>query len=300
VKKVNGIVPPILTVWKDSDESYDEKRSEGYIDWLLASGSQGVVACGSNGENTAMTMEEQKRVIEHVVKYVGGRVPVYAGTGKYSTLETLELSKHAQAVGADGLMIILPYYFQPYKDAVLDHYRAIKKEVGLPIILYNNPWFAGYELTADEAKVLAEEGVIDAVKAAHGDADRVSEMKLACGENFTVFYGHDYCALQGYAAGADGWLSGFPTAFPKQCRELQEAVMVEKDLEKGRKVWNKFLPFIKAFRSPEVTAHAHWLEMFKWAVTEQGIPVGKPRRPLRELDEKIKAKLKKPLEILVG
>jgi 4-hydroxy-tetrahydrodipicolinate synthase len=300
MKKAYGVIPPMLTVWKDSDETYDEKRSERYIKWLLDSGAQGIVPCGSNGENTAMTLEEQKRVIEHVVKYVAGQVPVYAGTGKYSTRETLELSKHAKTVGADGLMIILPYYFQPYREAVLNHYRTIKKEVGLPIILYNNPWFAGYEMSADDAKILAEEGVIDAVKAAHGDADRVSEMKLACGENFTVFYGHDYCAFQGYAAGANGWLSGFPTAFPKQCRELQEAVMVEKDLVKGQKIWNKFLPFIKAFRSPEVTSHAHWLEMFKWVVSEQGVPVGVPRRPLRELDEKAKQQLKKSLEILVG
>jgi 4-hydroxy-tetrahydrodipicolinate synthase len=299
MKKINGVVPPMLTVWKDN-EAYDEKRSECYVDWLLENGVQGIVPCGSNGENTAMTLEEQKRVIEHVVKYVAGKVPVYAGTGRYSTRETLELSLHAKAVGADGLMIIPPYYFLPYKEAVLNHYRTIKKEVDLPIILYNNPWFAGYEMTTDEAKILADEGVIDAVKAAHGDADRISDIKLVCGKQFTVFYGHDYCAFQGYAAGADGWLSGFPTAFPKQCRELQEAVMVEKDLEKGRKIWDKFLPFVNAFRSPEVTAHAHWLEMFKWCVNEQGVSVGKPRRPLRELDDKAKAKLKKPLEILIG
>jgi 4-hydroxy-tetrahydrodipicolinate synthase len=301
MKKAYGVAPPMLTVWKDNDEScYDEKRSERYIKWLLDNGAQSVVACGSNGENTAMTMEEQKRVIEHVVKYIAGQVPVLAGTGKYSTLETLELSKHAQAVGADGLMVILPYYFKPYKEAALNHFRTLKKEVNLPIVLYNNPWFAGYELTTDEVKVLADEGVIDAVKAAHGDPSRVSDLKFACGEDFTVFYGHDYAALQGYAAGADGWLSGFPTAFSKQCRELQEAVMVEQDLEKGRKIWKKFIPFINAFMSPEITERAHWLEMFKWCVAEQGIPVGKPRRPLKELDEKVKKLLKKPLEILVG
>jgi 4-hydroxy-tetrahydrodipicolinate synthase len=300
MKKAYGIAPPMFTVWKDSDETYDEKRSERYIRWLIDSGAQTVVACGSTGENTAMFLEEQKRVIEHVVKYVAGEVPVYAGTGKYSTLETLELSKHAQMVGADGLMVILPYYFKPYKEAAMNHFRTIKKAVNLPIVLYNNPWFAGYELTAQEAKTLFDEGVIQAVKAAHGASSRVTEMKFACGDQFTVFYGHDYEALQGYAAGADGWLSGFPAAFPKQCRELQEAVMVEKDLEKGRKIWNKWIPFINTFMDPEINARVHWIEMLKWAVSEQGVPVGKPRRPLRELDEEVKAKLKKPLEILVG
>jgi 4-hydroxy-tetrahydrodipicolinate synthase len=300
MKKAYGIMPPLFTVWKDSDESYDEARSERYITWLLDSGAQSLAITGSTGENTAMFLDEQKKVIEHVVKFVAGKVPVYAGTGKYTTLETVELSKHAQKVGADGLMIICPYYFKPYKEAAMNHFRDVKKAVDLPIVLYNNPWFAGYEMTAAEAKTLADEGVIEAVKAAHGDSSRISDLKFACGDDLTVFYGHDHSAFQAYAAGADGWLSGFPSTFPKQCRELQEAVMVEKDLDKGRKIWNKFIPFMNVFMNPEINTQVHWLEMLKWAVCEQGIPVGRPRRPLRELDEKVKEKLRKPLEILVG
>jgi 4-hydroxy-tetrahydrodipicolinate synthase len=300
MKKAYGIAPPMFTVWKDSDQTYDEKRSERYITWLLDSGAQSIVPCGSTGENTALFLDEQKRVIEHVVKFVAGQVPVYAGTGKYSTAETLELSKHAQAVGADGLLVILPYYFKPYKEAAMNHYRTVKKAVDLPIVLYNNPWFAGYEFTAQEAKTLFDEGVIEGVKVAHGASSRVTEMKFACGDKLTVFYGHDYEALQGYASGADGWMSAFPSTFPKQCRELQEVVMVEKDLEKGRKIWNKWISFINIITDPAINAQVHWLEMLKWAVCEQGVPVGVPRRPLKELDEKVKAKMKKPLEMLVG
>lgn len=299
MKKPFGIFPPMFTIWA-ADESYDEKASERYMKWLIDNGIQSVVACGSTGENTAMKMEEQKRVIEHVVKYIDGQIPVYAGTGKYSTLETLELSNHAKAVGADGLMVILPYYFKPYKEAAMNHLRTVKKATGLPIILYNNPWFAGYELTAQEAKVLKDEGVLIGVKAAHGDASRVSDMRFECGDDFIVFYGHDYAALQGFAAGANGWLSGFPATFPKQCRQLQEAIMVEKDLDKGRKIWDKFMPLINYFMDPAVNAKVHWLEMLKWAATVQGVPAGIPRRPLHELSEEAKRDLKKPLEILLG
>jgi dihydrodipicolinate synthase/N-acetylneuraminate lyase len=99
---------------------------------------------------------------------------------------------------------------------------------------------------------------------------------------------------------ADGWLSAFSSTFPKQCWELQEVVMVEKDLEKGRKIWNKWISFINIITDPAINAQVHWLEMLKWAVCEQGVPVGVPRRPLKELDEKIKAIMKKPLEMLVG
>ena len=300
MKKAYGIFPPMLTIWRAGDESYDEKASERYIQWLIDNGVQSIVACGSTGENTAMRMEEQKRVIEHVVQYVAGQVPVYAGTGKYSTIETLELSQHAKAVGADGLLLILPYYFKPYKEAVMNHFRTVKQAIGLPIIMYNNPWFAGYEMTSREAKQLVDEGVIEGVKAAHGDANRVSDMKFACGDQLTVFYGHDYAALQGLAAGADGWLSGFPATFPKQCRALQDAIMVDKDLDKGRKLWDKFLPFVNFFMDPKVNEKVHWLEMLKWAVTVQGIPAGIPRRPLRELDHEVKKQMQKPLEILLS
>jgi len=299
MKKAHGIFPPMFTIWK-SDETYDEKASERYITWLIDNGIQAVVPCGSTGENTAMFMHEQKRVIEHVVKFVAGQIPVYAGTGKYSTLETLELSRHAEAVGADGLMIILPYYFKPYIEAAMNHYRAIRQATALPIVLYNNPHFAGYEFNAAQVKQLVDEGVIQAVKAAHGDAARVSELKFACGEKLTVFYGHDYAALQGFAAGADGWLSGFPATFPKQCRALQDAVLVQRDLQKGRELWDKFIPLVRFFMDPKTNEKVHWLEMLKYAATVQGVPAGIPRRPLRELSEEMKRAMKQPLDILLG
>jgi 4-hydroxy-tetrahydrodipicolinate synthase len=299
MKKAYGIFPPMLTIW-DKDENYDEKASERYIKWLIDNGTQSIVTCGSTSENTALKTDEQKKVIEHVVKTVAGQVPVYAGTGKYTTLETLELSKHAKVVGAEGLLVILPYYFKPYKAAVMDHFRTIKQEVGLPILVYNNPWFAGYEMNVQEIKQLFDEGVIEGVKAAHGDANRVSELRNACGKQLTIFYGHDYAALQGLVSGADGWLSGFPATFPKQCRELQDAILVDKDLVKAQKIWDKFLPFVRFFMDPDVNAKVHWLEMLKWAVTVQGVPAGIPRRPLKELDSEVKKQMQKPLEILLG
>lgn len=299
MKKPFGIMPPMLTIW-GADELYDQKASERYIKWLIDSGIQAVVACGSTGENMALMMDEQIKVIDHITKYIDGQIPVYAGTGQYSTKETLELSMAAKNSGVDGLMVLLPFYFKPYKEAAMNHLREVKKVTNLPIILYNNPWFAGYELTAKETKVLKDEGVLQGVKAAHGDASRVSDMKSICGEDFTVFYGHDYAALQGFAAGADGWLSGFPATFPKQCRELQDAILIDKDIVKARKIWDKFLPLVDYFMDPAVNAKVHWLEMLKYAVTVQGVPAGIPRRPLRELSDEAKREMKKPLEILLG
>lgn len=299
MKKPYGIFPPMFTLW-NSDETYDKNGSERYIRWLIDNGAQSIVACGSTGENTAMKTDEQKQVIEHVVRYIDGELPVYAGTGKYSTKETIELSYHAKKVGADGLMVILPYYFKPYKKAAMNHLRTIHKETEMPIVLYNNPWFSGYELTAQETAELKNEGVLIGVKCAHGDADRVQNMRYYCGDDFIVFYGHDYVALQGYACGADGWLSGFPAAFPKQCRELQDAMLVDKDLEKAKKIWQKFIPFINAFRDPEINETCHWIEMLRWCVCEQGCDVGVARKPLGELSDHGKKVLRESLDILLG
>lgn len=296
--KGRGITPAMFTVWGE-DEMYDRARSERYVTWLLENGAEALSVTGSTGEMTAMFPEEQEAVIDHVTRFVDGQVPVLASTGKYSTVETLRLSHAAKKSGVDGVMVILPYYYKPYKEAVKRHLRTVHEETGLPITLYNNPHFAGYEMTAREAAELFDEGVIDSIKAAHGDANRISDLR-ALSSDITIYYGHDYSGLAAFAAGADGWLSGFPATFPKQCRELQDAVRDEKDLDKGRAVWAKFAPFVELFMDPEVNATVHWLEILKFAVQYQGVDVGIPRRPVGELSEEYKRKFEPVLDILLG
>jgi len=299
MKKLYGVIPAMLTVWKN-DQTYDKKGSERYVQWLLDNGAHGVSVAGSTGENITMLMNEQKEIIEHVINYINGGAQVIAGTGRYTTMATLELSKFAEKKEADGLLVILPYYLHPYKSAVMDHFRAISKEVNIPVIVYNNPWFAGYELTPTEVNELVNEDAVQGIKAAHGDANRVHELKFLCGDKLTIFYGHDYAAFEGLLAGADGWLSGLPAIFPKQCRQLYDAVIVDKDVEKAREIWYKLMPFINYFMYDKTDERPHWLEIFKTAMEMQGVPVGKPRGPLGILDEENKRKLEKVLEIAIS
>ena len=105
----------------------------------------------------------------------------------------------------------------------MQHYRDLREALDIRIMVYNNPWFAGYELTTAEVKELVDDGTIQDIKAAHGDPNRVHELKYHMGDKINVFYGHDYCAMEGILAGADGWLSGFPAVLPKQCRALWDA-----------------------------------------------------------------------------
>jgi len=292
MSKVRGIMPACMTIW-NADQSYNPAGEEKYIRWLLDNGAQCLSICGSTGENITMELEEQKKIMEHILSFVDHQVPVYVGTGRYATMYTIELSKHAEKCGADGVMVILPYYMQPHKKAVMQHYRDLRAAIDIDIMVYNNPHFAGYELNPLEVKELLDEGVIHSIKAAHGDANRVHELKYHCGDSLKVFYGHDYAALEGLLAGADGWLSGFPAVLPKQCRALWDACE-EKNVDKALQCQNHIQDYIDFFFYDKVNGVPHWQEICKYTLVCQGLDyVGLPRKPLGELSAENKRKVEK-------
>ena len=297
-KKAFGVMPASMTLWQ-SDQSYDKKGMEKYLRWLIDQGAHSLSICGSTGENIAMEMNEQKAIIEHVVRFIDGEVPVYCGTGRYATLHTVELSKFAQDVGADGVMVILPFYLNPHKQAVMEHFRELRRNIDINIMIYNNPWFAGYELTVPEIETLLNEGVVNSIKAAHGDANRVHELKFHCGDRLDVFYGHDYAALEGLLARADGWLSGFPAILPKPCRQLFDICVNEKDIDKANRQQYKIQPFTDYFFYDKVNGVPHWQEICKYVLAAQGLSVGLPRKPLGALDAANKKKVDKLLAELL-
>lgn len=296
-KLKGGVMPACLTAW-NADGSFNQKAQERYWQWLLDNGADGLSVCGSTGENMAMDTEEQKEIIKCACEFTEHKVPLYAGTGKYSTAQTIELSKYAEECGADGVMVINPYYFTPHKRAVFQHFREIHENINIDMLIYNNPWFAGYELTAREVKQLVDEGVIGSVKAAHGDSDRIHNLKFECGDKLVVMYGHDYEPMQALLAGADGWLSGLPAAFPKYCAELFKVCTVEKNVDKARAMWAKMIPFMNYFYTYK-TNDPHWLEIFKYVVECQGLTdIGVARKPLGEVMPEEKKKIEKALEPL--
>ena len=298
MNKVAGLMPACMTIWND-DQSYSKPKMEKYLRWLIDNGAQNLSICGSTGENIAMNMDDQKEIIAHVLSFIDGEVPVYCGTGLYPTLHTVGLSKFAEEHGASGVMVILPYYLAPHKKAVLNHFRELHQNIDIPIMVYNNPWFTGYELTPTEVKTLFDEGVVSSIKAAHGDANRVHELKFHCGDDLSVFYGHDYAAMEGLLAGADGWLSGFPAILPRPCRDLMDICLIEKDVDKARAQQKKMQPYIDYFFYDKEAGVPHWQEVCKYTLTAQGLDVGLPRRPLGDLDDANKKKIDKLLADLL-
>lgn len=163
-KKPYGICPASMTIW-NADQTYNKKGMEKYLTWLLDNGAQSISICGSTGENVAMNMEEQREIIGHVASFLNGQVPLICGTGRYDTLNTIKMSKYAQDCGADGVMVILPYYLNPHKKAVMQHFRDIRAALDIRMMIYNNPWFASYEMTVPEIEELVNDGTIQDIKA---------------------------------------------------------------------------------------------------------------------------------------
>lgn len=295
-KELKGLMPPMITVFKEG-EAFDEERTRRHVEFLIKNGVQGLIPCGSTGEFAAMTMDERKKVAEVVVDEVNGRIPVYIGTAHYSTKIAMDLSKHAEKIEADGVMVIAPYYLIPTEREICEHYRSIAKSISIPLMIYNNVWFAGVELSVKTIAKLSKEGIVSSVKLAHGDPSRVHDLKYYCGNDLVVFYGHDVCALEGLAAKADGWIAGIGNLIPEHCRKLCDLLLVDKDLDKANDHWLTMLPLLHMCVNKKNGERPDWLQIIKKGLEMRGQPVGEGRRPIlpitKEDERKLRAELTK-------
>jgi 4-hydroxy-tetrahydrodipicolinate synthase len=297
--KATGVYAPTVTAF-NPDESLNEDATRDFVRFLLRSGVHGLAPMGSAGEFIALTDQERMQVVEWVLEEAGGRVPVYVGTGHYSTRTTIELSRHALRSGASGLMIMPPYLLRPPKQDVLNHFRRIRDAVPLPIMVYNVPILAGVELTPEDIQLLAGEGVIQSVKWSHVEVSRIHDTKLLCGGDFTVFVGIDLVGLEGLAVGADGYIGGLAMMTPARTRQLFDAIFSQGDLKSARCCWNRLLPLVQfEYRALfKDDGQPHWLAVCREAAALRGIQVGPPRSPLQPLAPGLRAELQQLLHDL--
>lgn len=287
-----GVIPAMLTVF-NRDGSLDEAGTRAYAEWLILNGVHGLAPTGSTSEGPTLSPAEHRRVVEITVDQASGRVPVFAGVTTYAQATAIEVARGAVDVGATSLMVLLPFYYQPTIPSAMNFVRRVSEAVARPVMVYNNPWFTGIELSPAQIKELADEGVVNSIKAAHGDPMRVSYTKYLCGDKVSVLYGHDYAPLEAFAIGADGWLSGFPNIVPDLAVRLLDEVAVRKDLEAGRATWAKIAPlaYYFMFERKGTPPAPHWLSVIKQALKLRGIDAGLPRLPAEPMTEEEIAQL---------
>ena len=210
---------------------------------LIDDGVHGMVVLGTVGENNSLSAAEKLLVLRSAVAASGGRIPVVAGVSELTTQAACLFARDAQAIGADGLMVLPAMVYVPTDAELTAHFRAVAHASSLPILLYNNPPAYRASLTLPVLEALSGEATIEAIKESSPDTRRFTDLTNAFGDRFALMAGLDDVALEGLLLGARGWVGGLTNAFPKESLALYEAA-VAGDLGRAREIYRWFMPLL--------------------------------------------------------
>ncbi|MBU3131442.1 4-hydroxy-tetrahydrodipicolinate synthase [Clostridium gasigenes] len=208
----------IITPFTDKGVNYPKLKE--LIEWHISEGTDAIVVCGTTGEATTMTEEEKRITIKFTVDTVNKRIPVIAGTGSNNTQHSIEMSKYAQSVGVDALLVITPYYNKTSNLGLIKHFKAINDEVKTPIILYNAPGRTGMNITPIQLKELSNLNNIVAIKEAGGNISQAIKMKALCGDKIDIYSGDDDLIVPIMSIGGIGVISVVANIMPKAIHKL--------------------------------------------------------------------------------
>jgi 4-hydroxy-tetrahydrodipicolinate synthase len=216
-----GSLVALITPFRDG--AVDEKAFRDFVAWQIAEGTNGLVPCGTTGESPTLSHDEHKQVVELCIEVAKGKVPVIAGTGSNSTAEAIELTRHAQEAGADGALVVTPYYNKPTQEGLYQHFKAIHDATDIPIVVYNIPPRSIVDMSVATMARLAKLPRIVGVKDATNDLTRPVRTKLAIGAKFCLLSGEDGTALAYLAQGGHGCISVTANVAPRLCADLHDA-----------------------------------------------------------------------------
>ena len=281
----NGSIVAMVTPFKDGEVDYD--KLEELVQYHIDNGTNAIIPCGTTGESPTLTHREHGEVIGKVIEAAAGRIPVIAGTGSNNTSEAVSMTRHAKETGADGSLIITPYYNKPTQQGIYEHYKAILEEVNIPIIVYNVPSRTGVSISAETVARLAEFDNIVAIKEATGDIDQASQILNLC--DITVLSGDDSLTLPIMSIGGKGVVSVLANILPREVSELTSSFL-KGEIENAQLLHNSLFPICKAM----------FIETnpipVKTAMKLLGRLNGEMRLPLCDMSDEHKRQLKVALE----
>ncbi len=239
----NGVYTAIVTPFEGG--RLDEEALDNLIKAQIKAGVDGIVPVGTTGESPTLDYKEHIRVIEAAIDFAGGQIKVLAGTGGNSTTEAVYLTKAAADAGADGSLQVAPYYNKPTQEGLFQHFKAIAEATKVPLVLYSIPGRCGIEIGVDTVKRLAAScKTVVGIKEAGGNPDRVSQLRAALGEDFTILCGDDSLTLPFLAVGADGVISVASNIIPREIVQMVNAFSAGK-IESAQRLHQKFFPLFK-------------------------------------------------------
>jgi 4-hydroxy-tetrahydrodipicolinate synthase len=238
-----GSMVALVTPFKEG--KIDWQSLDALVDFHIKNGTNGIVPCGTTGESATLDHREHHEVVQRVIKAVNKRVPVIAGTGSNSTGEAVELTRGAEKAGADGALMISPYYNRPTQEGIYQHYKKVAESVGIPIIVYNIPARTGSKIEPETLARLSEIKNVAGVKEATGSVEQAIDVIRLCGDDLAVYSGEDSLTFSLMALGGKGVISTVANIVPKEMSQLTEACL-KGNWESGRKLQLKLIPLIRS------------------------------------------------------
>lgn len=281
-----GCGTAIVTPFTDTGVNF--KEFEKLIEFQINEGINALIVCGTTGEASTMSTEEKKETIKFATRVTKKRVPVIAGTGGNNTKAAIEMSKYAESVGADGLLIVTPYYNKTTQDGLIEHYRVIAESVSLPIIVYSVPSRTGLNVEPKTCLKLSKIENIVAIKEASGNISQVAKIASLCGDNLNIYSGNDDQVLPLLSLGGIGVISVVSNIAPRKFTNMLNTYF-EGNIEEAIRMQLESIPLVDALFC-EVNPIP-----VKAGLNLMGYNMGIPRLPLVEMTQKGKEQLKEAM-----
>jgi 4-hydroxy-tetrahydrodipicolinate synthase len=266
-----GSITALITPFKNG--KVDDRAFQKLVEWQIDQGTHGLVPCGTTGESPTLTHDEHRCVVELCVEAAAGRVPVIAGTGSNSTTEAVELTRHAKSAGADGVLVVTPYYNKPTQEGLYLHFKAINDCADVPVIIYNIPGRSVIDMSVETMARLFKLKNVVGVKDATANMARASQQRAALGSEFIQLSGEDATALGFMAHGGQGCISVTANVAPALCAEFQLACLAG-NFRLALQLQDRLMPlhdalFVESNPGP-----------VKYAASKLGLCTGETRLPL--------------------
>ncbi|MCE5222324.1 MAG: 4-hydroxy-tetrahydrodipicolinate synthase [Clostridium sp.] len=270
-----GSAVAIVTPFNDNGVHFEKLKA--LLEWHVKEGTDAIVICGTTGEATTMTEKEKKDTIKFTVDVINKRIPVIAGTGSNNTVSAISMSKYAESVGVDGLLVITPYYNKTTQNGLVKHFKAINDEVSTPIILYNVPGRTGINITPKTLVKLAELSNVVAIKEASGNISQIVQMRALCRDSVDIYSGNDDQIVSILSLGGKGVISVLANIIPSKVHEIAQKCLN-----------NNYKEALDIQLDTLSLANALFIEAnpipIKTAMNLMGLEVGPLRLPLCEMD----------------
>jgi len=266
-----GTYTVLITPFTEDGSELEEGVLRDLVDWQIAQGIAGLIPLGSTGEFLSLSDVERRRVVEIVVNQARGRVPVLVGAGAENPLIAVHYAQEAASLGADGLLIIPPFYSSPNEDEVFAHYAYISERVTIPIMVYNNPAITNIDLLPPLIARLAQLPNVTHIKESTLDVTRVRDIVRLAGPDFRVFGG--VLGYESFLNGAVGWTAVGANVLPADFAAMYRLTVLEQDIQAARALYARLLPLIELVGGPR------YVSATKALLTRLGWPVGPPRLP---------------------